>query len=47
MVWCSLDNKKIKRKPSVSPKESCSLACLLKSLPGMVLVSDEYWVRTN
>lgn len=40
-VWCFLDSRRIRRKPSQCPKESCSLGCLLKSLPGMALVSKD------
>lgn len=45
MVQSSLDNKRIRKKLSASPKENCFLACLLKSLLGMVLVSVEI-IRT-
>lgn len=45
MVWCSLDSKRIKRKLLVYLKESFSSACLLKSLPGMVLVSCDKSVK--
>ena len=41
MVWCFLDSRRIRRKPSQCPKESCSLGCLLKSPPGMALVSKD------
>lgn len=39
MVWCFFDSRRIKRRPSQCLRESCSLGCLLKSLPGTAPVS--------
>lgn len=49
MVWCSSDSKRTRRKPSASPRESCSLACLSRLQPGVVQVSDygDYSTRLN
>lgn len=47
MVWCFFGSRRIRRKLSLSPKESCSLACLLKSLPGAVLVGDDKYRKQD